>query len=74
MKIYKITYVFFYRNDKVIKLEPKDFKFVKPIKPAKKIFTKFITFDVETRTIDNQLILYCICIFDGKSTYLFYLS
>lgn len=51
-----------------------NFKFIKPLKPSTKNFTKFITFEIETRTIDNQMVPYCICIFDGKLKYSFYLT
>ena len=72
-KIKNMVYIF--NNNKIsIKFENKQFKFIKPLKPAKKNFTKFLTFDIETRNINNQLTPYCICIYDGRLKYSFYLS
>ena len=68
-----MTYI--YKNSKnIVKLEDKNFKFIEPLKPSKSNFTRFITFDVETRTIDNKMLVYCICIYDGKNKYSYYLS
>ena len=33
-----------------------------------------ITYDIETRNINNSLTPYCVCIYDGTQSYSFYLS
>lgn len=33
-----------------------------------------ITLDIETRTIEGSMIPYCICLFDGKDSYSFYIT
>ena len=42
--------------------------------PTKTKFDKFLTWDIETRTIDNKMVPYCICVFDGRNKFSFYLS
>jgi hypothetical protein len=44
------------------------------IKPCKKLVDKFLTLDLETRTIDGVLSPYCVGIFDGNKKSSFYLS
>jgi hypothetical protein len=50
-------------------------KSISSIKKDRKLVTdKFATFDIETLTIDNVLIPYAICFFDGKDKFSYYLS
>jgi len=49
-------------------------KFFNKINTDKKINTNFIALDIETRTIDNIFIPYCISYFDGIKATSFYLS
>ena len=72
-RVKNMTYIF-KNNSIAVKLEDKKFKFIKPIKPSKYNFHNFITFDVETRTIDNKMMPYCICVYDGIKKYSFYLT
>lgn len=58
----------------VIKMDHKNFNFIKSLSKAKKNFVKFITLDIETRTIDNIMIPYCICYYDGVNEFSFYLT
>ena len=71
-----MEYVF--RDSKlVLSMEKKEFNYIKDLDKAKRNFcfaTKFITFDIETRTIDNIMSPYCICFYDGFHKYSFYLS
>lgn len=72
-KVKNIEY--FYRDSVIVlTLEHKKFKFIKSLNKAKRKFTKFITFDIESRTIDNVMIPYCICFYDGFNRLSFYLS
>lgn len=44
------------------------------LSPVKQSIFKVITMDIETREENDQLIPYCISLYDGKSSYSFYLS
>lgn len=55
-------------------MENRQVKFIKGLAKAKRNYTKFITFDIETRTIDNVMIPYCICFFDGLKRFSFYIT
>ncbi len=57
----------------VKKLERQN-KFIKSIKQDKDITNKFITLDIETRVIGNTILPYCLCYFDGKNTFSYYLT
>jgi hypothetical protein len=48
--------------------------FLKTIKSHNKISNKFLTLDLETRTIDNIITPYCVSIYDGTKATSFYLS
>lgn len=66
---------YIFRNTKiVVSMENKNFKFIKSLAKGQRNFSKFITFDIETRTINNVMIPYCICFYDGLNKYSFYLS
>ena len=52
----------------------KKYQYIQPTNKHSKPFNKFITLDIETRTIDNKMVPYCICLFDGRKSYSFYLS
>ena len=56
------------------KTEDTDFKFLSKANQSKSAFTNFITWDIETRTINGKMTPYCICIFDGGNRNSFYLS
>lgn len=47
---------------------------MKPLAKAKSKFIKFITLDIETRTIDNKLTPFCICFYDGLKKKSFYIT
>lgn len=73
---------YYYKNN-IIELKIMDVKtsIIKPIKkdniPDKdinKINKNIITLDIETRVLNNVLIPYCICFYDGKDKYSFYSS
>lgn len=48
--------------------------YLKTLKKEKKITNKFIALDMETMVINGKHVPYCICYFDGKEKYSFYLS
>ena len=58
----------------VVKKLKRRVKFFNRINTDKKINTNFIALDIETRTIDNIFIPYCISYFDGVKATSFYLS
>jgi len=47
---------------------------LKTTKKDKKIINKFITLDIETRIDNYEHVPYCICYFDGKKKYSFYVT
>lgn len=66
---------YIFENGKVIlKKIRRRVKFINKINIEKKEINKFITLDIETRTIDNIFIPYCISFFDGIKTFSFYLE
>lgn len=72
-KVKNFEYIF--KNSKiVVTIENKSFNFMKSLAEAKNNYSKFITFDLETRTLDNEMLPYCIGLYDGKKTKSFYLS
>ena len=58
----------------IIKKLKRKVKFFNKIKHDTKLTSKFITLDIETRTIDNKFIPYCISYYDGIKATSFYLS
>ena len=50
----------------------KKYQYIQPTNKHSKPFNKFITLDIETRTIDGVFIPYCICIYDGQKPTSFY--
>lgn len=48
--------------------------YIEPTKIAKTLINKYITLDIETRTINNQVIPYCISLFDGTTAWSYYLT
>src|SRR5580692_4249205 len=58
----------------VLKKLKRKVNFFDKISSDKTINNKFITLDIETRTIDNIFIPYCISYFDGIKATSFYLS
>lgn len=72
-KVKDIEYIF--KDSQIpIKLESKNVDYIKPLKEAKYKFDHFICLDIETRTVDNSMLPYCICLYDGENKYSFYLS
>lgn len=72
-KVKKFEYIF--RDGEIlVTLENKDTRFIKSLAKVKRNFTKFITIDIETRTLDNIMIPYCICFYDGYEKYSFYIT
>lgn len=72
-KIKNIEYIF--ANERLLfKIENKEFKLLRKAKVVRKLYTNFITFDIETRTINNKMLAYCICFYDGINKKSFYLS
>lgn len=67
--------VFYYKDGEVIlkKIDNKC-KFLTKVKGSSHISNKFLTLDIETRTIDTKMIPYCISVFDGEIGISFYLS
>jgi hypothetical protein len=66
---------FYIQNNKVI-LKTIKFKtdVLKPTHKERKLFNKIITLDIETRVENNIHIPYCICYYDGKDKYSFYVT
>jgi hypothetical protein len=65
---------YFKNNQIIIKTLKKETSFLTSIDKDKKVNNKFMTMDIETKTINNVMIPYCICIFDGIKKLSFYLS
>ena len=58
---------FYIENGKIVFKETiKKFQFMQPSSKHGKIFSKFVTLDIETRTINGIFVPYCISLFDGK--------
>lgn len=49
-------------------------KYFTKVKTCDDLFRKIITMDIETKNIEGNLVPYCICIFDGKDSYSFYIT
>ena len=64
----------FKNGELLLKQKSRKVSFFESLKTDKKMTNKFITLDIETRTIDNVFIPYCISYFDGKKTFSFYLN
>lgn len=64
----------FKNGELLLKQKSRKVSFFELLKTDKKMKNKFITLDIETRTIDSVFIPYCISYFDGKETFPFYLS
>jgi len=64
----------FIDGDLIVKLLKRKTKFIQPIKMDKDIKNKFLTLDIETRVIENNIIPYAICLFNGKNKFSFYLT
>ena len=58
----------------IFKMYKRKVKFMKQNKVHKKLTNRFITLDIETRTINGELIPYCLCYYDGVKEKSFYLS
>lgn len=66
---------FIYKNGELIvkKLNRKT-DFITKIKVDKQLSNKFITLDIETKTMDNVMVPYCVSIYDGSNFKSFYLT
>ena len=66
---------FVYLNGNIVlKFLNKNTTFIEPTIKNKEIDFGIITMDIETRTINNQMLPYCICSFDGVIKRSYYLS
>jgi len=66
---------YYFKNGELILKTLKRFTNVlTSLKLDKKLNNKFLTLDIKTQTINNIMIPYCICIFDGKISKSFYLT
>ena len=69
------NHIYYYKDNKLIlKTLNRETSFLTSIEKDNKINNKFITLDIETKTINNVMIPYCICIFDGINKLSFYLN
>jgi DNA polymerase type B, organellar and viral len=64
----------FIDNELIVKKLNRKTKFIKGIKNDKETINNFITLDIETRVINNVIKPYCVCYFDGKNSFSFYLT
>ena len=68
-------YTYYFVNGKlVVKSKEHRFDQITKIKADPFYSKRFITMDIATRTIENVITTYCICIFDGQISFSFYLS
>lgn len=72
-KINTLEYVY-QAGEIVIEFNNKNLTFLKPKKVDRVMSNNVITFDIETRNIDNKLIPYCISSYDGIESKSFYLT
>ena len=69
------THTYFFRDSKLVCITHKKLcNFIPPVITSDTNELNLITMDIETRTIDNKMIPYCICFYDGTNSYSFYLS
>jgi hypothetical protein len=70
--------LFYYLNDKgnteVFKVEQVTSAHFTKVQKSRKLNNNFITYDFETRTVDDKFEVIACCFYDGKSTNSFYLS
>jgi len=64
----------FIDGELITKIIKRKTKFIKSIKTNKDITNNFITLDIETRLINNTILPYALCYFDGNKSFNFYLS
>ncbi len=68
-------HVYYYKEDKlVLKIIDKKVNVLTPIKKEKKEIFNVITLDIETRVENGVHIPYCICFYDGKNSYSYYIT
>lgn len=66
---------YYYKNNEIfLKTLIRNNKFLSSISKDKKLINNIITLDIETKKINIIITPYCICYFDGKKSYSFYLS
>jgi hypothetical protein len=69
------NHIYYYNNGElVLKTLNLKSKYLTNIETSKNIDTKFMTMDIETQVIDNVMIPYCICFYDGNNKISFYLN
>ena len=67
--------IYIIENNKIIfKANKRKTGFINPIKKANRLKNSFLTFDLETRLIDNVMIPYCVSFYDGSKSWSYYLS
>jgi hypothetical protein len=64
INVYNHEY-YYQNNEEILKIVEKKVSIIEPINTEKKIKNKFITLDMETQTINNELIPFTVCFYDG---------
>ena len=74
-KVNEVTKKIVYKNYEVLlKTNIKKLKFIKKIQPHKNISDKFISMDIETKTVNNKMVPICISLFDGDISKSFFVN
>lgn len=70
------TQEFIYKDGDLVIIyhSPKLINYITKTKKDKNLNNPTITLDIETRTIDNVIVPYCICYYNGKDSHSYYLS
>jgi DNA polymerase elongation subunit (family B) len=64
-----------FTNNELILIEiDKKVKFIEPLKSSTGLSNKFLTMDIETFLKDGVHVPYCICFYDGKNEFSYYLN
>ena len=71
----KRTSIYIYENGILTFFQKeKSYPTIDCLQKNKKMYNKYITIDLETRQIDNNITPYCISLYDGVKAYSFYLT
>lgn len=73
-RIYKNTQEVYKTGVRVLVQKRKKVRYFTNLPKCKSLSENFITMDLETKTIDDILVPYCVSIFDGKKAYSFYIT
>lgn len=65
---------FFNKGNLILKKIIKKVKFIKQIRKSNHLSDKFLTMDLETRVINEEMSSYCVSIYDGKKFKSFYIT